>query len=132
MTLDEALEAAICGSRVRATNMQPGAYVDYQFNGWRINFAGGASSGWHPTDIDRKAEWEDVPIGSSTSFVMRDGWGQPIVAEIKSFGFHTRPAVELPVLVLGEKGWDEVFADKDKVDGGWADKPTRDSWGRPK
>lgn len=126
MTLDEALEAAVCGSRVRAANMQPGAYVDYQFNGWRINFAGGASSGWHPTDIDREAEWEDVPIGPPP----RNAWGQPVFSEFDP-AKHVGSSDEPGVLVLGEKGWGEVFADKTPVEGGWKDKPKTDGWGRP-
>lgn len=76
MTLDEALSEAVCGARVRATNMQPGSYIDYNFNGWRINFEGGSSSGWTPRDIDREAEWVEVPIEApKPAPAVKGGWG---------------------------------------------------------
>lgn len=86
--LDRALSLAVTGYRVRATNMQPGAYVDYQFNGWRINFPGGSSSGWTPRDIDREAEWVEVPIEAPKP----------------------APAVK--------GGWDDVFSDLRKTEHG--------------
>lgn len=58
MTFDEALSEAIDGARVRATNMQPGVFIDYQFSGWRINFPSGSSSGYSFKDIDKVSEWE--------------------------------------------------------------------------
>lgn len=74
--LDRALSLAVCGYRVRATNMQPGAYVDYNFNGWRINFPGGSSSGWTPRDIDKAAEWVEVPIEApKPAPALKGGWG---------------------------------------------------------
>lgn len=60
MNFDEALEAAIVGEKVRAVDMQPGAYVDYPtpFNGWRINFPSGSSSGYTFKDHDKGVDWE--------------------------------------------------------------------------
>jgi hypothetical protein len=75
MTLDEALSAAVVGERVRHTGMQPGSYIDYQFNGWRINFAGGSSSGWRQRDIDEAADWQIV---EEPEAIPLDNWGRPI------------------------------------------------------
>lgn len=58
MTFDEALSEAVDGARVRATNMQPGVFIDYNFAGWRINFPGGSGSGYTFKDIDKVSEWE--------------------------------------------------------------------------
>jgi hypothetical protein len=74
MTLDEALSEAVCGARVRATNMQEGSYIDYNFNGWRINFEGGSSSGWTPRDIDRESEWVEVPIEAPKPAPAKGAW----------------------------------------------------------
>jgi hypothetical protein len=57
MNMGEALSAAVDGEKVRAVNMAAGVYIDYHFNGWRINLPGGASSGWHSTEHDN-VEWE--------------------------------------------------------------------------
>lgn len=77
MTLDEALTEAVCGARVRATNMQEGSYIDYNFNGWRINFAGGSSSGWTPRELDYASEWVEVPIEAPKPepAPLKGGWG---------------------------------------------------------
>lgn len=58
MTRDEALEAAVIGERVRAVDMPEGVYIDYQFNGWRINFPGGSSSGYGMKPHDETVDWE--------------------------------------------------------------------------
>src|SRR5687768_10174787 len=38
--------------------MAPGSYVDYHFNGWRINHHAGGNSGYTFRDADKEAEWE--------------------------------------------------------------------------
>jgi hypothetical protein len=54
MTLDEALEKAVLGFKVRHEGLQAGAYIYYEFEGWRIQFTHngrkGSSSGWHWDD----------------------------------------------------------------------------------
>lgn len=62
LTLDEALSEAVLGARITSDSIQQGAYVEYQFNGWRINFPAGSSCGWRPFDIHKAAEWRVVPI----------------------------------------------------------------------
>jgi hypothetical protein len=85
MTFDEAYSEAIQGAWVRAVDMQPGSYISYNFNGLRINFEGGSSSGWTPRDRDRKAEWEicgppEVPKPSGG--LVRPGlWAKPETAK---------------------------------------------------
>jgi hypothetical protein len=116
MTFDEALSAAIEGERVRADDMQPGSYVDYHFNGWRRNFAGGASSGFTPTELDRAANWsifEPEP--------KRDAWGR----------FPVPNSVVVTHNPSNERSWDSVMSDKERVEGGWRDKPARNKWGQP-
>lgn len=92
-TLDEALSLAVCGYRVRATNMQEGAYIDYQFAGWRINFEGGSSSGWTPRDLDRASEWQVVedepkpePQPESAKWGFTPGAGKPATPEPSKWG----------------------------------------------
>lgn len=114
MTFDEAMSAAVDGERVRAVDMQAGSYVDYHFNGWRRNFAGGASSGFNPTPHDRETEWEVYAPEPQ-----RDSWGRfPIPNSV----VETHKTVEL--------SWDEVFADKQRTEGGAWRTIERDKWGR--
>lgn len=110
MNYEDALSAAIQGDRVRHDRMQPGSYLDYQFNGWRINFEGGSSSGFSPREVDLFATWHVVPLPSE---MKRDSWGRPIQAEPPS--------------------WDDVFADLQKTDNGSyvdAKQIERSKWGR--
>lgn len=58
MNLDQALSEAVLGERVRAVDMPEGVYIDYQFNGWRINFPSGSSSGYSIKEHDKTVEWE--------------------------------------------------------------------------
>lgn len=64
MTLDEALELAVLGYRVRHDGLQQNAYIHYDFNGWRIQFVHdgrkGSSSGWDWNEDDKKADWYTV------------------------------------------------------------------------
>lgn len=59
-TRRQAMSLAVTGYRVRAKDMAPGVYIDYQFAGWRINHPGGSSSGWSPRPHDDTVEWEVV------------------------------------------------------------------------
>lgn len=119
--LERALSLAVCGYRVRATNMQDGAYVDYQFAGWRINFPGGSSSGWSPRDIDREAEWVEVPI-EMPGVVSREQ------AEAKAKWGKPKPPVEQPVLTMDASGgWGPASTPANVGNPA----PPKDSWGRP-
>lgn len=124
--LDRALSLAVCGYRVRATNMQPGAYVDYQFNGWRVNFPGGSSSGWTPRDIDKAAEWVEVPIEApKPEPVVKGGWGSvPGVKPPEPKAPPIADVIELPGVVSREQAERKaapVWAPKklDPNKGGW-------------
>lgn len=119
--LDRALSLAVCGYRVRATNMQPGAYIDYQFSGWRINFEGGSSSGWTPRDIDKAAEWVEVPIEAPKPEPVKSAWANftpPAAPPI-------REVIELPGTVTRDQAEAKaapVWAPKKALDpnkGGW-------------
>lgn len=142
--LDRALSLAVCGYRVRAANMQPGAYVDYQFAGWRINFPGGSSSGWTPRDIDREAEWVEVPIEmpgvvSREQAEAKGKWGQPFkpttpnVSDMLVLDPTTGAWVEAGTVPPGTyqaKVKDDWGKPKPPANVGNA-APARDSWGRP-
>lgn len=58
MTFDEALSAAVDGELVRAVDMAEGTYIDYNFDGWRINLHAGASSGYRFKEHDKGVAWE--------------------------------------------------------------------------
>ena len=87
LTIDEALEAAVLGYHVTSPSIQEGAYVHYEFNGWRIQFVHdgrlGSSSGWTPEPHNQIAEWSIVPDKSE---VARDKWGKPVAAKRDSWG----------------------------------------------
>lgn len=60
LTVDDALSLAVMGYKVRASDMQEGAFIDYNFNGWRIHFPGGASSGWSQRPHDATVDWHVI------------------------------------------------------------------------
>ena len=60
MTLDEALEAAVLGERVTSDTLQPGAWIEYNFAGWRKEWPSGSGCDFRPDDRDRAAEWRIV------------------------------------------------------------------------
>ncbi|QJD54482.1 hypothetical protein P9A30_gp40 [Sphingomonas phage Lucius] len=153
LTLDQALEATVLGYRVRADDMQPGAYIDYQFAGFRINFPGGSSSGWSSRPHDETVEWHVIddpePVKVEMTFVTskeqatrlaqhdRNKWGQPIL---------TPKVSDMLVLDPATGKWVEAgsvppgtYDMKLKPDpapanvGKWgkAVVPKKDSWGRP-
>lgn len=81
------------GYKVTCDRFGEGTYVDYQFNGLRINHAGGSSSGFTARDEDIAAEWSLVPDeapaapkpvpapnvgkwGKVAVVPKRDGWGR--------------------------------------------------------
>lgn len=83
MTLDEATSEAVLGARVTSDSIQAGAYVYYNFNGLRIAFPCGSSSGWSPSDGQRAADWrfaDAVPVGVAAAQVVarldpnKGGW----------------------------------------------------------
>jgi hypothetical protein len=116
MTLDEALEAAVLGERVRADTMQPGSYVDYHFNGWRRNFESGSSSGWHQTEADKAAEWSIFVEPPKPAL---GKWGPPVIK---------RPEPNQPA--DADRRWGKLIAGTPPaIDDDIP--PPRDSWGRP-
>ena len=100
LNVDDALSLAVIGYRVRAKDMQPGAYIDYQFAGWRIHFPGGSSSGWSRRSHDETVEWhvvdEPEPAKPEPS-----KWGKAIPNSVKVS--HVEPPVG-DVLVMGDGG----------------------------
>lgn len=84
MTLDEAQSEAVQGAWLTADHFGPGTYLSYNFDGWRINFKGGSSSGFSPRDEDRAADWrvcgpepEPQPAASKWGApTKRDAWGR--------------------------------------------------------
>lgn len=132
LTLDEALSATVLGYRVRADDMQPGAYIDYQFAGFRINFEGGSSSGWSRRPHDETVAWrviDDAPVPTIND---RQKWGRAL-----------RQPPQGDVLVMDHgKGWVIAAKREDSPTepkpapanvGKWgkAVVPKKDSWGRP-
>lgn len=87
LTLDEALEASVWGYRVRSPSLQPGAYVHYVFDGWRLQFVHngreGSSSNWIPGRDDQLQQWEIVPLPSE---LKRDSWGRTLYPSTKGGG----------------------------------------------
>ncbi len=80
MTYDEAFRECIYGAWVRPVDLQEGAWISYNFDGLRINFPSGSSSGWHASEADMQAVWQligppDAPITKSDK---RDKWGKPL------------------------------------------------------
>lgn len=100
MTLDEALEAAVLGEKVRAVDMQAGTYIDYHFNGWRINTATGSSSFYNIKEHDKTVDWEIfVPP------VVNVGWGDfkppkptTFMQEVQQVGRASRKPGRKPVV----------------------------------
>lgn len=78
MNLAEAWEAAVGGENVRQVDLQPGAFIDYNFSGLRINFPNGSSSGYRTKPEDETAEWEIVKKvegwGEYPKPVKQEGW----------------------------------------------------------
>lgn len=119
-TCDEALSLAVTGYRVRAKDMQPGAYVDYQFAGWRINFPGGSSSGWTARTRDYAAEWEVVEDEPKKS--VKDAWGRPNdPAYVKA----------IDSLIGFQPGKGTPAAPPASVGKWGSPQPAKDKWGKP-
>ena len=149
MNRREAFEAAVMGDKVRAADMPEGVYIDYNFNGWRINFHSGSSSGYTSREHDETVDWEvyvkPEPVGWDMSMVQTRPFTDKEIADTvkavkriainSEFGKFSKssrrgrkawvPPAEINDIddTKPEIGWDEVFADKAKVEGGWADKP---------
>lgn len=58
MNWREAMEQAVLGEKVRPVDLQPGAYLTHNFNGYQINFPNGSSSGYRNKAGDHEVEWE--------------------------------------------------------------------------
>lgn len=81
------------GFKVTCERFGEGTFVDYQFNGLRINHKGGSSSGYTATEADMAVEWSivpDEPIAATPApppkpfddVLVLDGgkWGKPTPA----------------------------------------------------
>ena len=113
LTLDDALSLAVLGYKVRAVDMQPGSFIDYQFAGWRINFDSGSSSGWSKRPHDETVDWhviDDVHVEAykravAESFDEPVGMDLPgVVSKSQAWGRALRPVPPAPPagLVIGE------------------------------
>lgn len=60
MKFEDIWQVVVDGGKVTCDRIGPGVYVDYAFNGLRINHPHGASSGFRGTEEDRAAEWREV------------------------------------------------------------------------
>lgn len=81
MKYREAVSEAIQGARIVSPSIQAGAFVDYQFNGLRIVYEGGSSSGFRPTAADEMADWTIQELDTVKAVdepPSRDKWGRPI------------------------------------------------------
>jgi hypothetical protein len=130
MTFDEALSAAILGDKVRPVDMQPGAFIDYQFNGWRINMPSGSSSGYTLKEHDKTVAWElyvkPEPVFVPSPFVNpepaiaaakrgRKAWVPP--SEVNDIGWHGNPNE----VVIKSNPWAEAgLTAEPKPASGWA------------
>lgn len=80
MTYDEAFSEAVLGARVTSYTLGNGSYVDYNFNGLRLNDSGGRTSAFSPSSQDRSAVWSIVdiepPTRPITKTYKRDKWGR--------------------------------------------------------
>lgn len=134
LTLDDALSLTVLGYRVRADDMQDGAYIDYNFSGFRINFPGGSSSGWSKRAHDETVDWRviDEPVVAPKPEAPKWGRAIPNSVEVR----HVDPPVA-DVLVMGDGGkWGSAAptpAPAPASVGKWgkAVVPKKDSWGRP-
>lgn len=116
LTCDDALSLAVLGYKVRAVDMGEGTFVDYNFAGWRINHASGASSGWSARSIDYAADWHVLPDEHYDAYkrviMERDGiverdkaeanakWGKPTQSPglyVQQFGRAKRPTPDFVV-----------------------------------
>ncbi len=154
LTLDEALEATVLGYNVRAVDMAEGTFIRYDFAGFRIHHAGGASSGWTQRDHDATVDWHVLPDEHYDAYkrviAERDGvverqqaeakakWGQGFMRDIQQQGRALREPPVGDVLIIDHAGkWGlppkpvEAKPAPDNV-GKWgkAVVPTKDKWGR--
>lgn len=123
MTLDEALSKAVDGFKVRHNGMTNGAYIYYNFKGFRIQFAdiqgrigGGSSSLWAgPVDDDKEADWyvlDADPNKPWPDFVQTNWDVDAAVDKIDP---------EEPFICPSSWGWpEEEPAKADSIKAGWA------------
>lgn len=114
MNFAEARSLAIAGHRVRAIDMQPEAFVYYDFAGLRININGN-SSAWSPKPHDEEVEWVDVPYvevdpmdipqyAQMVGRAMRGAGGKTVLTE----GF-IEPVGE--VMIINPNPWNKAAPD---------------------
>jgi hypothetical protein len=86
LTIDEALEAAVLGYRVRHDGMQAGSYIHYEFNGWRHEFShdgkAGSSYAWTIDDEAKRASWNIFELKPP----QLDSWGRPVQSAPDKWG----------------------------------------------
>lgn len=139
LTLDQALEAAVLGYNVRAVDMQPGAFINYNFAGFRINFEGGSSSGWSRRSHDETVAWHVIDDPEPVKVDMPGVTTKDQAERIAKWGQGRLPAAPpvADVLVMGDGGkWGSVTpkpAPAPANVGKWGNgqPPKKDSWGRP-
>lgn len=102
MTFDEIWPVVVDGGRVTCDRLGAGVFIDYQFNGLRINHPHGASSGFTGTDEDRAAEWREITDEDEAKAQARRDAAKPVgwdKAAIKT------PAVTPELKRRGRKAW---------------------------
>lgn len=105
MNYREAFSEAVQGERVTCDRLGEGVYIDYQFNGLRINHPHGGSSGFTPRDADIAAEWRVVLLEPPTRPAPAPAgnawgsWGKPTPAAPH---VGTVPPVD-DVIIIGEE-----------------------------
>lgn len=116
LTLDDALSLTIIGYRVRAADMPEGTFIDYNFNGFRINHAAGASSGWTSRPHDETVNWHVLDDEHYDAYKRvlaerdkvepepkpKDAWGKPSAIHLQQFGRALRSVPPAPVVA---KDW---------------------------
>ena len=130
LTLNDALTAAILGYNVRAVDMAEGTFVRYDFNGFRIHHAGGASSGWTRRDHDETVDWHVLPDEHYDAYkrTLEQNFDAKLaeVAKAQKWG-RVVPVAEPPVndvLIIGDNGkWGLTKPSNEEA-------PKRDKWGR--
>lgn len=119
------------GYRVTCERFGEGTYVDYQFNGLRINHAGGSSSGFTARDEDLTCEWSlvpDEPIVLELPNVTSKEQAERIAKSRQPWG---KPPPVDDVLVLEGGKWGKPTPAPDPAPPNVGNAPKRDAWGKP-
>lgn len=121
MKYEDIWSHVVDGFKVRCERLQAGAYVDYQFNGLRINFPSGSSSGYTPREEDMAVEWSLVPDEIELPGVTSKEQAARLAKH------------DNDVLVLDGGKWGKPKANPAPANvGKWGKPaPVKDAWGRP-